>query len=73
MKYKHLFQRQYFHLGLSDDITNELNTDFINAYEAFRKIVVDSDERIAKILYRLLRPCQMEIKTMNIEIIYRVC
>ncbi|CAF3388923.1 unnamed protein product [Rotaria sp. Silwood1] len=57
---------------LSDDITNESNLDFLNAYKTFRKIIFAGDERIANILHRCLHPCSSHIKTTNIDDIYRL-
>ncbi len=57
----------FFYLGLSDDLTNDSNLEFPNAYKRFRKIVFDSDERIANILRCYLQSCHR-----NIDTIYRV-
>jgi hypothetical protein len=62
-----------FNIGLSDDIMNDSNLEFPNAYKTFHKVVLAGDERIANILRRLLQPCNNDIKITNIDTIYRVC
>ncbi len=69
---KSLLKNRASFLGLSDDLTNDANLEFPNAYNRFRKIVFDGDERIANILRCYLQPCQSDIKTTNIDTIYRV-
>lgn len=59
-------------IGLSEDITNEDNMDFPDAYKTFRKSVFTGDDRIANILRRFLQPCSTDIKIVNIENVYRV-
>ena len=52
--------------------TNDSNTEFLNAYERFRKIVTDGDERVANILRCYLQPCHQDIQTIHLDPIYRV-
>lgn len=64
---KSSLKNQVHYLGLSDDLTDDSNLEFPNAYKRFRKIVFDGDERIANILRCYLEPCHS-----NIDTIYRV-
>lgn len=56
--------------GLSEDLTNDSNTEFLESYHRFRKIVNDGDERIANILRCYLQPCDQTM--IHLDPIYRV-
>lgn len=57
---------------MSEDITDDTNPEFINAYEKFHKIVLKGDERIANILRCFLHSCNHRFETTNIDTIDRV-
>ncbi|UJR10317.1 hypothetical protein I4U23_014523 [Adineta vaga] len=58
--------------GLSDDLTTDSNLEFPNNYKLFCKSVAAGDERISNILRRFLQPCTSDLKTTNIDTIYRL-
>lgn len=70
---KRSFDRlNWFDQGLSEDCTDDSNMEFVNAYQRFRQIVNDGDERIANILRCYLQPCHQEIQKIHLGPIFRV-